>query len=208
MKAEISDEKMRVYLRFGGLFAAIFLTIFVPSKTYIMMNQQLQRQERLHASYVAQTDEIINSLSSQVNTMGNRLKGTDAFRKEATCLAKNMYYEIGTESKEGMLAVAQVTLNRKREGFANSICGVVYQRTDTTCQFSWVCKDRAAPQPVRFKRAYDTAQKVLINGFANVKLRNALYFHADYSSPKWQDEKIFITQIGPHKFYSEKWDNK
>ena len=46
------------------------------------------------------------------------------------CLAKNIYYEAGLESREGMIAVAQVTLNRTEDDkFPKTICGVVNQKT-------------------------------------------------------------------------------
>ena len=47
------------------------------------------------------------------------------------CLAKNIYYEAGLESREGMIAVAQVTLNRtEHEQFPDSVCAVVHQKTE------------------------------------------------------------------------------
>ena len=47
------------------------------------------------------------------------------------CLAKNIYYEAGLEGREGMLAVAQVTVNRtQNEKFPDTICGVVNQKTE------------------------------------------------------------------------------
>ena len=46
------------------------------------------------------------------------------------CLAKNIYYEAGLESREGMIAVAQVTMNRTEDAkFPNTVCGVVNQKT-------------------------------------------------------------------------------
>jgi spore germination cell wall hydrolase CwlJ-like protein len=46
------------------------------------------------------------------------------------CLAKNIYYEAGMETREGMIAVAQVTLNRTEdEKFPKTICAVVNQKT-------------------------------------------------------------------------------
>ena len=46
------------------------------------------------------------------------------------CLAKNIYYEAGLESREGMIAVAQVTLNRTEDDkFPKTVCGVVNQKT-------------------------------------------------------------------------------
>ena len=50
--------------------------------------------------------------------------------KDVDCLAKNIYYEAGSESEEGKVAVAMVTINRVRDGrFGKSICSVVDQRT-------------------------------------------------------------------------------
>ena len=50
------------------------------------------------------------------------------------CLVSNIYFEARGESRLGQLAVANVTLNRWRDGrFASSICGVVWQPG----QFSW-----------------------------------------------------------------------
>ena len=47
------------------------------------------------------------------------------------CLAKNIYYEAGLEGREGMLAVAQVTVNRtQNDKFPDTICGVVNQKTE------------------------------------------------------------------------------
>jgi spore germination cell wall hydrolase CwlJ-like protein len=47
------------------------------------------------------------------------------------CLAKNIYYEAGLESREGMIAVAQVTINRTQHNkFPSTICGVVNQKTE------------------------------------------------------------------------------
>jgi spore germination cell wall hydrolase CwlJ-like protein len=51
------------------------------------------------------------------------------FNRELDCLAQNIYYEAATESYEGKLAVAQVTVNRTNSGkFPTSICGVVKQK--------------------------------------------------------------------------------
>ena len=47
------------------------------------------------------------------------------------CLAKNIYYEAGLEGREGMIAVAQVTLNRTEDDkFPKTVCGVVHQKTE------------------------------------------------------------------------------
>jgi len=50
--------------------------------------------------------------------------------KDEDCLARNIYYEAGSEPEEGKVAVAIVTINRVKDNrFGNGICGVVNQRT-------------------------------------------------------------------------------
>ena len=51
------------------------------------------------------------------------------------CLAKNIYYEAGLETRDGMIAVAQVTINRAGTGnFPGTVCGVVNQKTQVVVQ--------------------------------------------------------------------------
>jgi N-acetylmuramoyl-L-alanine amidase len=127
-------------------------------------------------------------------------------RRQVDCLAENIYHEAGHESKEGKKAVAQVTLNRLESGkFAGSICGVVKQKVEGTCQFSWFC------MPVKLNRnseAFRESMAVALFVYANYeKLKDvthgALYYHADYVNPRWRNvEKT--TVIGRHIFYKER----
>jgi spore germination cell wall hydrolase CwlJ-like protein len=131
--------------------------------------------------------------------------------RELKCLAQNIYYEAGYEPFEGKVAVAQVTLNRMESGkFPDDVCGVVYQKNaiygSTICQFSWYCNQpalRKPTNPAAFNESMAVAKKVLLEGFRLDGLKNAMYYHADYVSPKWGKEKI--ATIGRHIFYS---DNK
>ena len=53
----------------------------------------------------------------------------DKFRHtEATCLAKNMYYEARNQGLAGQLAVSLVVMNRVKDSrYPNTVCGVVEQ---------------------------------------------------------------------------------
>ena len=200
----ISETREKLIFKFGGLLAAIFLTTVVPGYGVHKLVNQLAEQQRLHDQYVLQTNATINGLSNRVDTLGKEYQRSVFFKKEASCLADNIYHEIGVNSEEGMRAVAQVTLNRKREGFAPTICGVVHQKTGDTCQFSWVCEQHGPPNSTAYHKAYEIARKSLLNGIALSKLSDALYFHATSVNPAWSKEKDFLAQIGPHKFYAEK----
>jgi spore germination cell wall hydrolase CwlJ-like protein len=131
--------------------------------------------------------------------------------RELKCLAQNIYYEAGYESFEGKVAVAQVTLNRMESGkFPDDVCGVIFQKSviydKVICQFSWYCENAGVRKPVNpaaYQESMAVAKKVLLEGFRLDGLKNAMYYHADYVSPRWGKEKI--ATIGRHIFYS---DNK
>ncbi len=127
--------------------------------------------------------------------------------RQLTCLAKNIYYEAGSEPFEGKVAVAQVTLNRVNSGkFPDDVCKTIYQKNvfyeKVVCQFSWYC-DRAATMRPIHKVNYDesmvAAKKVLLEDFRLPSLKEALYYHADYVNPGWNKEKV--AKIGRHIFY-------
>lgn len=68
----------------------------------------------------------------QINAAEAKTKKPD-MDPQLMCLAKNIYYEAGLEGRDGMVAVAQVTLNRtQNDKFPNTICGVVNQKTELT----------------------------------------------------------------------------
>lgn len=127
-------------------------------------------------------------------------------RKQVDCLAENIYHEAGYESADGKQAVALVTLNRtQNEKFPKDICGVVKQKIENTCQFSWFCV------PTKLNRntfAYKESMEIALYVYANYeKLRDithgALFYHADYVNPRWRNvEKTVV--IGRHIFYKEK----
>ena len=136
---------------------------------------------------------------------------SDFFNKEIQCLAENIYYESASESYEGKLAVAQVTLNRVNSGkFRSTVCGVVKQKDEVNgrivCQFSWFCNQ--ALQLTRNKYQWEesllVAKKALTNEVAHDTLHkeNAMYYHANYVKPGWNLPRV--TQIGAHIFYKER----
>jgi spore germination cell wall hydrolase CwlJ-like protein len=134
---------------------------------------------------------------------------TASTQRQLTCLAQNIYHEAGSESYNGKVAVAQVTVNRANSGnFPSTICGVVHQKTQvadkTICQFSWVCDPLAKGRRVyskAWKESQEIARKVLLDGLRLESLgSDALYFHNARVRPKWGLERI--DRIGGHTFYS------
>lgn len=129
--------------------------------------------------------------------------------RQLDCLAKNIYFEAGSESFEGKVAVAQVTVNRAASGkFPPDVCAVVYQKSTILgkiiCQFSWYCEN-SGHLPIRSKDNYDesmiAAQKVLLEDYRLPGLSEALYYHADNIDPQWGKPKLI--KIGHHIFYKD-----
>jgi spore germination cell wall hydrolase CwlJ-like protein len=130
--------------------------------------------------------------------------------KQLDCLAINIYREAGYEPFEGKVGVAQVTLNRVKDGrFGKDVCGVVYQKNvvmeKVVCQFSWACDQVHKNRPVNkeaYNESYAVAKKVLLENFRLDVFKDALYYHATYINPQWNLDKI--GKIGQHIFYRQK----
>lgn len=146
-------------------------------------------------------------LIANTPTDKHSFKLTASIKKQLDCLARNIYWEAGSEPFEGKVAVAQVTLNRVRhDNFPHDVCKVVYQKNirynKTICQFSWNCDKSIKNKfmhPAVFRESEDVARKVLLEGYKIERLNDALYYHADYVRPGWKKQKI--TKIGHHIFY-------
>jgi spore germination cell wall hydrolase CwlJ-like protein len=135
--------------------------------------------------------------------------------KQLACMAKNIFYEAGSESTKGQAAVARVVINRINHGFAKTPCDVVYQShmvdrivDDESvkvklCQFSWVCEGKGEPNKnsQRYKQAHQVAYEVMANDAYNDVLPNsALFFHNLTVDPLWPYKQV--AKIGNHIFYS------
>jgi spore germination cell wall hydrolase CwlJ-like protein len=129
--------------------------------------------------------------------------------KQLECMAMNIYREAGYEPFEGKVAVAQVTMNRVKDGrFGDDVCGVIYKKNvvmdKVICQFSWACDSAAKTRPINnsaYQESYAVAKKVILEGFKLDILKDALYYHANYVNPQWSLDKI--GQIGNHIFYKQ-----
>jgi spore germination cell wall hydrolase CwlJ-like protein len=133
-------------------------------------------------------------------------------KKQITCLAENIYFEAAHEPLEGKKAVAFVTLNRLQTGnYANTICGVVQQKTGTVCQFSWYCEAHTIARRLTIKdtllynEILELSTSIYLNFERMTDVTNgATYYHADYVNPGWNLKRE--KQIGRHIFYKSKGD--
>jgi len=138
--------------------------------------------------------------------------------QQQECLALNVYHESRDQSRIGMVAVAQVVLNRVRDPrFPNTICNVVQQqrfydppgspiRIDN-CQFSWYC-DGKSDAPTE-EIAWHTAQMQAAHAYYMYSIEyditeGATHYHSTSVSPEWSSTKVHIVDIDNHKFY--RWE--
>lgn len=121
------------------------------------------------------------------------------------CMTQAIYYEAGTEPEAGQRAVAQVVLNRVRHpGYANSICGVVYEGSErsTGCQFTFTCDGALARRPVAgiWARAQRYAREA-IDGRAFREVGYATHYHTLEVWPYWGRTLTMTNMIGRHLFH-------
>lgn len=135
-------------------------------------------------------------------------------QKQVDCLAENIMFEAGREPKEGQIAVALVTLNRLASGnYGDDVCGVVKQKVNGICQFSWVCEPINTVKRLTLIHTpnYNDIRGLAIYTIFNYDTmkdvtKGATYYHADYVNPNWGLPKT--TQIGRHIFYKKQSDIK
>lgn len=122
--------------------------------------------------------------------------------RERTCLAQAIYWEARGQPITAQLAVAQVVMNRVEDGrFRPSICGVVYQRNERGCQFTWVCAGVGRPRDREaWQRALVVAEIAQTDYIDLVD--GALFFH-DTSIRRWRHLQKTV-RIGNLVFYKER----
>ena len=121
--------------------------------------------------------------------------------KDLKCLAQNIFFEAGTESMLGKIAVGQVTVNRVKIGhWGETVCEVVNSKG----QFSWTDRNDLSidKDSKNYKDSVWAAKKVLQERKRLRILRSALFYHADYVRPNWVDKTQKITKIDKHIFYN------
>jgi spore germination cell wall hydrolase CwlJ-like protein len=119
--------------------------------------------------------------------------------KQLECLARAIYFEAGNEPEAGRIAVGKVIVNRVNSGkYANSICGVVHQRTGKQCQFTFACvKNAAVRSEEQYANSMAAAELVLL-GFAKDITQSAEFFN---NRPFRDKRMVHTVKIGGHYFY-------
>ena len=120
--------------------------------------------------------------------------------QEYQVLLKIVEAEAGCEDTEGRMLVANVVMNRVRNGyFPNTVTEVVYQRQDGTAQFSPVSDGRI--DTVNVSQGTIDAVARVMNG--EDLSQGALFFRSVRSRSGWFDQKLSrVLEHGNHIFYT------
>ena len=119
-------------------------------------------------------------------------------RNDKECLARAMYFESNRSSREGMMAVGTVVMNRvKSDDFPDTVCGVVGQKK----QFAPGVLTRSMNSAGR-DLAVDTAEAVL-KGERHPRVSKARFFHqAGLSFP--YNNMHYVLEAGGNAFYEKR----
>ncbi len=197
------DRNHNLFCMWGGLFCLIFFGIFIPYRMLAIQEASLTAQLSAYQTQNTYLATQVNDMSREMKFLQLSYDEKQKVMREVDCLAKNIYFEAKGEPRAGKIAVAEVTMNRvKSKQFPRSVCGVVYQKTKGTCQFSWVCEGKKAIiNRAAWKESLQIAETILILDRKYGIIGSAKYFHADYVDPSWAEKKKLIRKIGNHIFY-------
>ncbi|MEH6791021.1 cell wall hydrolase [Parasphingorhabdus sp.] len=149
-------------------------------------------------SDLAGGDTFNNDGAVSLQQLVRQQSTTGSLDKEMQCLAGTVYFESKGETLQGQLAVARVVLARVESSrFPDSICGVVFQRS----QFSFVRGGKMPPIRTSQRHWHDAVAiaKIAMNDGWESSAEGALFFHARYVSPGWRLKRM--AAIDNHIFY-------
>lgn len=114
------------------------------------------------------------------------------------CMTRAMYFESNRSSREGMIAVGSVVMNRvQSEAFPDTVCGVVSQRN----QFApGVMTKKMNSRSVPLARS--AAQSVL-RGERHPNIASAKFFHAAWYQASYNNMHYVLT-TGGNAFYEKR----
>jgi spore germination cell wall hydrolase CwlJ-like protein len=117
--------------------------------------------------------------------------------RHVTCMAKVVHHEAGNQPREGQIAVAQVLVNRVKQGFGDNVCDVANQPG----QFFRLNRYHPNRKSAEWAQAVAIARTVLA-GEARDHSRGALYFHANWARPNsFFRGRTKVARLDDHDFY-------
>ncbi|MAM61657.1 cell wall hydrolase [Maritimibacter sp. UBA3975] len=119
--------------------------------------------------------------------------------KDHECMSRAMYFESNRSSRDGMVAVGSVVMNRvASDDFPNNVCGVVGQRG----QFAPGVMSKKMTEEASVARVSEAAAAVL-SGERHPHTGNARFFHALYYRANY-DNMHYVASAGGNAFYEKR----
>lgn len=178
-----------------------------------MINKLLCFSAVLLSAFVHSSTSALKVDSIDIESMPD----SDQFvRDEIACLAKNIYFEAGTEEYIGKIAVGLVTKNRVSDSrWPNTYCDVVQQGPTLKtskgtyvpvrhkCQFSWYCdgKGDVPYEGNSWRQSQRAAEIIYFTNMYDGLVSGSTHYHADYVEPNWSKFLDRVTKIDKHIFY-------
>ena len=118
--------------------------------------------------------------------------------KDKECLARAMFFESSRSSREGLVAVGTVVMNRLQSGdYGDTVCGVVGEKG----QFAPGVLSR--PMNSAALPDVQSAADAVLNGERHPKVQNAMFFHvAGRRFP--YDNMHYVLVAGGNAFYEKR----
>ena len=112
------------------------------------------------------------------------------------CMERAMYFESNRSSRDGMIAVGSVVMNRVQSGkYPRSVCGVVGQKG----QFA----PRILSRPMPPRPEIRAAARSVLHGERHPLIGNAMFFHtAGHRFP--YDNMHYVLVTGGNAFYERR----
>lgn len=141
---------------------------------------------------------IAAALAGTVSVSGCSSLGGGFMMSERECMMRAMYFESNRSSREGMLAVGTVVMNRKgTKGYPSTVCGVVGQKN----QFA----AGVLSKPMTEKRSVTLVAEVadeVLRGKRHPGVRNAKHFHAAGLRFPYNNMH-YVLMAGGNEFYEK-----
>lgn len=141
---------------------------------------------------------------AQISPMEATLSSSGYTSADVDCLSEALYFEARGTTYEGERAVGEVILNRASDSrFPASVCGVIDQRYNGSCQFSYRCdsipNDRYN-EPAELAKMRSISLELLIDRQEDIT-NGALFFHAAGMEPGWFSTLSARGRFGGNIFY-------
>lgn len=157
-----------------------------------------------YRNMASQAHQVIdNLLTIKLVTKDSTIKTKAISPTELQCMAENIYFEAGSQSLAGKVAVGHVVLNRMRKpNYPNTACGVVNQKIGETCMFSWKCQgSKEIRNSGNWKQSQQVAYDLLSKDRKDLIdiTEGATHFHNKSVRPGWNLRRV--AEIDDHYFY-------